>query len=241
MITTTIFTEETKENTLIKTVVKDTAARLSEDDWTIKNFEKLSEFQSFIASHPLIDMNCYEISGADALNGLLLFRKDYEEAFLLVIADASINPMMYLKPGIRPDSLLLRPYDEGMLKDKISEMISVNLSKNQRGNNENVFFYEDREGRLSIPYRDIYYMESREKKIFVRTLHDEYGINHTLDQLEQELPKNFVRCHRSFIVNKDKISDVFLSQNCILLKDEFDVPLSRSYKPELKGWKKDRV
>lgn len=240
MITSTIYAEEKKENTCIKTALKDTAAKLTEDDWSIRSFEKLSEFKDFLKDHPLIDMNCYEISGRDALECLALFRKDYKEAFVLLVADASLNPMLYLNPGIRPDSLLLRPYDEVMLKEKLSEMISVRLSKDKK-DNENVFFYEDREGRLSIPYRDIYYMESREKKIFVRTLNDEYGIYHTLDQLEQELPKNFVRCHRSFIVNKDKISDVFLSQNIIILKDEFDVPLSRSYKPALKGWKRNRA
>jgi DNA-binding LytR/AlgR family response regulator len=65
-----------------------------------------------------------------------------------------------------------------------------------------------------------------------------YGFYGTIDKLVDNLPSNFIRCHRGFIVNKYKIEKVILSQNIIYLEDGFDVPLSRSYKSLFKGMKK---
>ena len=65
---------------------------------------------------------------------------------------------------------------------------------------------------------------------------EEYGFYLTMDRLAEELPEQFLRCHRSFIVNSRKIRKIMLSQNLIGLEDGFDIPLSRSYKAVLKGF-----
>lgn len=98
---------------------------------------------------------------------------------------------------------------------------------------------ESREEKISIPLERIYYIEAMEKKVYVCTGAEEYGYYSTLDKLENDLPDNFVRCHRSFIVNTDKIKKVALSKNTIYLAEEYEVPLSRSYKAKLKGLRYD--
>ena len=62
----------------------------------------------------------------------------------------------------------------------------------------------------------------------------EYGIYGALDTLEEELPKQFRRCHRSYIINTSYISKVWYSKNSILLKNDEEMPLSRSYKTIIK-------
>ena len=37
-------------------------------------------------------------------------------------------------------------------------------------------------------------------------------------------------------MNKNKIEKVFLSQNRLVLEEDFEIPLSRSYKPALKEY-----
>ena len=56
----------------------------------------------------------------------------------------------------------------------------------------------------------------------------------TLDNLEQKLDSDFVRCHRSFIIAKSRIKKVMLSKNLILLDNGYEIPLSRSYKSAIK-------
>ena len=92
-----------------------------------------------------------------------------------------------------------------------------------------------KEETLSIPYSQIYFFEAREKKVFVCTCREEFGFYHTIDKLEKDLPEQFIRCHRGFIVNTEKIRRISFSQNVIFLADDFNVPLSRSYKPLLRG------
>ena len=51
-----------------------------------------------------------------------------------------------------------------------------------------------------------------------------------LSQIEQELPPNFKRCHRSYIVNTNFIKQI--NTNSLLLTNKMIIPLSRSYKAE---------
>ena len=78
----------------------------------------------------------------------------------------------------------------------------------------------------------------REKKIFVRLKDKEYSKYGTLENVLKELSDDFIRCHRSFAVNKHYIDRVKLSENAIYLEHNIMVPLSRSYKAELKEYMK---
>lgn len=53
----------------------------------------------------------------------------------------------------------------------------------------------------------------------------------TLDDMQNKLKSNFLRCHRSFIVNKDKIKKL-IKQGMVLFNDKF-VPISRSKSKEV--------
>jgi DNA-binding LytR/AlgR family response regulator len=171
-----------------------------------------------------------------AIDCLKKWRGSYSEAQLLLIADAKMSPMEYLKPGILASSLLLRPWREEQAKEVLEEFV-LNCVQ-ERGHKDKSYVIESRDGTLNIPYDRIYFFEAREKKIFVCTGKEEYSFYHTIDKLEEELPEQFIRCHRGFIVNSEKIRKIMLSQNIIYLSDGFDVPLSRSYKSVLKEFGK---
>ena len=102
---------------------------------------------------------------------------------------------------------------------------------------KDAFVVESKEGQTRIPYEQIYYIEAREKKLFLRLENKEVAFYDTLENLLQVLPANFLRCHRSFVVNKYYIEKVQLSQSMIWLSHGISVPLSRSCKPEFKDLK----
>ena len=89
-------------------------------------------------------------------------------------------------------------------------------------------------GWQQIPWEQIYYFESRGKRIYARLRGEEIGFTGTLESLAETLPENYRRCHRSFIVNVEKIDRVRFAENLILLWDGLAVPLSRSYKRSMK-------
>jgi two-component system, LytTR family, response regulator len=93
---------------------------------------------------------------------------------------------------------------------------------------------------LLIKLEDIYHIEAEEKYVFLRTTD---GINHltdfTISLLEEKLPENFVRVHRSSIINSDKIKEIRKSFNGSLVfvmndKANNRITSSRGYGDELR-------
>ena len=96
------------------------------------------------------------------------------------------------------------------------------------------FLIETKGERILLPYSHIHYFEAREKKTFVRAGMTEYSLFKTLGMLEEELPAQFRRCHRSYIVNTSKLRRVNLSENYLDLGDGIEVPVSKTYKQEFR-------
>ena len=92
----------------------------------------------------------------------------------------------------------------------------------------------NREDKTIIPYKDILYFEARNKKVYIRYKNEEIGFYESIDKIEKELEKEFVRTHRGYLINKSMIRKISLAENMVMLKDDIIIPLSRKYKGELK-------
>ncbi len=229
-----------KELEEIKRIAKELAARMSEEQWSMEQFTSLQNLRQYIEEKPLMDMLLYDVTKKEALEYLQQIRNNYQMAPIMILADIETSPMEYMRPGIRASSLLLRPWTGNQAKDVLQEFIREYLrmiAREKKGGTAS-YVIDSKEGRLSIPYEQIYFFEAREKKIYVCAGKEEFGFYHTIDKLVEELPEQFIRCHRGFIVNTEKIRKIMLSQNMIYLADGFEVPLSRSYKAVLKGFGK---
>jgi DNA-binding LytR/AlgR family response regulator len=78
----------------------------------------------------------------------------------------------------------------------------------------------------------IYYFESNMRKINVYLKDDVLEFYGKLDELQEVLQgKQFVRCHQSYLVNKNYITSV--SRTELMIKDT-SIPVSRRYQGSLK-------
>ena len=66
--------------------------------------------------------------------------------------------------------------------------------------------------------------------MMLRMKDTELAFHGTLGQLEENLTKDFIRCHKSFIVNRQHILSVDRTNGAIILDNQMELPLSRSYK-----------
>lgn len=233
MVSMAAYDENRAELDELKAVTKELAARLSDDRWCIEQIFSLKQLRTCLERTPLLDMFLYDVTRFEALDYLRQIRRAYRTAGLLILADRNTSPMTYMKPDIHADSLLLRPWSREQAWEVLEEFIREYLEVSQ-GTKEQFYVIDTKEGSVRIPYDKIYYFEAREKKIYVCAGKEEFGFYHTIDKLADELPEQFIRCHRGFIVNSLKIRKIMLSQNLIDLADGFEVPLSRSYKADLK-------
>ena len=200
--------------------------RLPEEDMEFREAENSSELLSALEERNDPDLLYYEFLKGQTVTELRSLRKRCENALLMLIADAAVSPLEYLKPGIAPDSLLLRPYTKEMLSEINGEFVQTHLDRAEEDDGEK-FMVETKSGKVFISYSKIFYFEARDKKLFVRTADEEYPFYGTIDALGATLPAGFRRCHRSYIINVGKISRVAYADNEIEMGDGIFVPVSR--------------
>lgn len=203
-----------------------TAARVL----SVKQFEKLLELGNDL------DVVYMDVTRDKAIEVTEQMRQENKEAVLMIIADETVSPMEYLKPSVQAASLLLRPFKEQQAKDVVEKTWDWYGEKTSA---EDAFLsLEIDHDRVTIPYGQILYFESNQKKIYVNLQNEKYCISDTLERLEKCLPAYFIRSHRSYIVNKRNIRHISLSKGEIVLKHDIFVPISRSYKPMIKEIKR---
>ena len=84
---------------------------------------------------------------------------------------------------------------------------------------------------VRIDMKDILYVEAKGDYTVFKTEDKGYVVNSTFKNAEEKLDQNqFVRVHRSYIVNIDKIVDI--EENNLLINDQI-IPVSRGQKPNL--------
>ncbi|MGF1638322.1 MAG: LytR/AlgR family response regulator transcription factor [Cyclobacteriaceae bacterium] len=93
-------------------------------------------------------------------------------------------------------------------------------------------FYVRSDSKLvRIPVDKILYIEAMADYVVIHTREKKHIVHFTMKGLESRLPtKNFVRIHRSFIVNTTAIE--LLEDNSILIKEKM-LPIGSSYKDNL--------
>ncbi|MBQ9136710.1 MAG: LytTR family transcriptional regulator DNA-binding domain-containing protein [Lachnospiraceae bacterium] len=234
MVSMLTYNSKAKELQITKELVDNLAAYLSEEKWETTYVSSLQEVSQYFAKQPLVNLACYDVTEKDSITCLSNIRKSYKDMLLMLIADMTLSPMEYVRPDILASSLILRPFSKEALKDKLRDMIMEYVSGVEDGDAEDAFILETREGKTRIPYNQIYYMEARDKKIYLRLQNKELAFYDTIEELEEKLPDTFLRCHRSFLVNQTYIEKILLSQSEIILSHNMSVPLSRSYKPRFK-------
>lgn len=87
-------------------------------------------------------------------------------------------------------------------------------------------------GHVKVRLDDILYFEALQNYVRLHTVRENFVFDSTLKDLEQKLPEQFFKTHRSHIVNLDHVQAY--EESSVLLGKDY-VPVSRSCKDELKS------
>lgn len=225
-----------KERRAISLEAHEQAARHTDEYWKWMECGDEQALKKLLGEDPRLHLACLDITMQNAVDSAKKIRARSDETYMILVADMTIPPTVYMRPSIGAESLLLRPLDLAQIREVLSEAVGTYARRFLNSDNRKVFVLENRGSRELIEYDRICYFESREKKLFCNTGSEEYAFYGTLDQLEEQLGDSFIRCHRSFLVNRSKIERVFLSRNCLELEGGIELPLSRSCKPAIRDF-----
>lgn len=231
MVSILIADGRAKEADALASLCRRLTARFTEDALDCALCTDLKQAQKALEARAARDMNCLDLELPGGVSFAERVREAGPQGLILLIAPQELSPMEYLKPSIMPSGLLLRPFTAEQARKALADSFRV-MGRLREA--DACFSVETREGTQRIPYREICYFEAREKRVNLVSDRGEFVFYDTLDRLESALPGGFLRCHRSFIVRRERVESVKLSQNLLYLEDGEPIPLSRSYKARVK-------
>lgn len=89
------------------------------------------------------------------------------------------------------------------------------------------------DGWMPVAFDDVQYIEVKDRKTLVVANHVSGTHKNSLQNFEYLLPRtNFIRCHRSFIVNVQHIVEIFPDTHStfvLAMRDGAKIPVSQSY------------
>tara|TARA_R110000787_G_scaffold22588_2_gene65427 strand:- start:1272 stop:1982 length:711 start_codon:yes stop_codon:yes gene_type:complete len=117
------------------------------------------------------------------------------------------------------------------VKVKSSTVVSASSSKKIETTSGNDLYVNIDRRLIKIDIPSIYLIEAKGDYIHIKTEDKNYTVHSTLKKIENKLPESiFLKVHRSFIINFNKIIDI--EDNSVLIKRDV-IPVSRSNRPEL--------
>ena len=133
---------------------------------------------------------------------------------------------------IQEDEVIIKCSELSEEVTRIQRVISEILAEKR----EMIFYKENKEYYLSI--NDVLFFETEESLIYAHTLSEVYQVKYKLYELEEILPKNFVRVSKSTILNINHIYSItrnITSSSLVEFKNTHKkVYVSRSYYKVLK-------
>ena len=211
-----------------------------------KEIKLIAEF-----NNPLDTLNFLENNTADVIfldinmpdmNGISLGKiiskmcPDMKIIFITAYKDYAVDAF-----EIKAFDYLLKPYSESRIKNLLKSLINIKNEKTIliKNNNLKKITVNIDERLYVISLNDIDYIEASEKETLIFSNQKKYVSKIKISKWEEMLKgNNFYRCHRSFIVNLDKITEIeqwFNSSWILKIKNYATaIPVSRNNIKELK-------
>ena len=114
---------------------------------------------------------------------------------------------------------------------KLNEKVTATTTEKEKLQTVDYFYVNINKRLIKIDIQSIYLVEAKGDYIYLKTDNKNYTVHSTLKKIEEKLPDHmFLKIHRSYIININKIIDI--EDNSVLIEKDI-VPVSRSNRPEL--------
>ncbi|OOM78303.1 LytTR family DNA-binding domain-containing protein [Clostridium sp. BL-8] len=231
-------------------IVEDEFLAREELKFFIKNYSKIEiidEFEDGIDVLKFIQNNEIDIIFMDinipSLDGVLLAKsisKFSKKPYIVFITAYKEHAAEAFE--IEAFDYILKPYSESRIVAMLKKLEAVNNDKENtvpKSSLSNKINLWKNEKIIVVSMNDIYYCAAEERITHVFTKNDEYSVNLGIAEFYETLPKDtFFKCHRSYIVNVNKIREIipwFNNTYNLKLQDiDFQIPVSRSNIKEFK-------
>ncbi|MDD3219583.1 MAG: LytTR family DNA-binding domain-containing protein [Lachnospiraceae bacterium] len=194
-------------------------ATVSEEHEIIKT-QSIKELEEYIYKDGgidilFLDIQLHEENGIDAAVKLQRYVPQMAIIFITGYIDYAKDIFKVI-----PTYFLLKPFTDEEIREALSRAEQVQLAQRAYS----VTIMEDKK-IIQLYSQNIHYAESKNRTIEIITSTDRYTTYMKLDDLEQKLPDNFLRPHKSYLVNMNAVS--YFSAKEMILYDGTVIPVSK--------------
>ena len=174
-----------------------------------------------------LDIEMPEMTGIDFLNALNTLPQ------IIIISSKekyAINAFEY-----DVTDYLLKPFTYSRFCKAVNKALDRQEKSRMHAKADEIFIKHN-SSLVKLKYDEILWVEAMENYVVVNTYDEKYMIHFTMHAIEEKLPqKQFLRVHRSFIVNVNSIHSI--GDNTILIKTidkaKNAIPIGKIYKDKL--------
>lgn len=198
---------------LIKQKVNAKIVTVTNDKREIEKLIKNKEIDFLILDVELRDDNFNGIAFAKQLRK---FNKDFYLVFL-----SNQNKFLYSALSTKIFDYLVKPLSTTTIHNLVLRI------KDEFSQNNNMFINISK--WKTIKASEIIYMEKSINRTIITTTKGNISCTQTLDKMQNTLPSNFARCHRSFIINKDRIISLDRKTKEVYLDKDIICPINDKF------------
>ncbi len=153
-----------------------------------------------------------------------------QKNYTVLIVSAPSEVVNYISASLRPSGIIIKPADwddtQGIIDDIINDY-------KKSSDNDTQFHFKIRSREFSVGMNSIVYFEAANKKIILYTLSQAFEFYMTIDDVLNKLDSNFIRVHKSYIINLNHVSVVDYKEMTVCFSDGSTAYISRTYKNAL--------
>lgn len=170
----------------------------------IYKYTKLEEFKGDCKKGILQKINAIYIDiKIDSLNGIEIAQKIQQEnpkiKIIYMTAYSQYSEAIF---KTKPTYLLLKPIKKEQIKKSLERALK------EEKQNKNIKTFNIKGKIFNIEVEKIKYIESNKRVVIIYEEDLKRRIYGKLDEIEEMLPSNFVRCHQSYIVNLEHVREL---------------------------------
>lgn len=196
-------------------------------EYRIQTYNTKAELLNRLKQKNKVDLLFLDIELADG-NGIELGEYIREELqdFQMKIVYLSHEPKYAMQLfQTEPMDFLIKPIRKEPLEGVLQRFFR------QQTRMQKVFLYKRGHGVGQIPYNSILYFQSMNHKVVIHTTGGQREFYGKLKEVEDTAPENFIRIHKSYLVNENFI--VQFQYEKIILQNEQILTISKSYRSEI--------
>lgn len=133
---------------------------------------------------------------------------------------------------VNPPAYLIKPFNKEELYTSIEiALFNYKKTKNSKVKKKDFVFVKQKQLFLKILFKDILFLKSDHvyTEIFVKN-GEKYIIRESLGEYANQLNEDFIRVHRSFIVNFQHVNKVEVNQ---LWMNDVEIPISKQHRNDI--------